>query len=120
MRFETVFQACANEPARACVRPAPTRAWKVQDCATVHPAATNLCVNEPAILDEADAACRRADPVLAHRAECRRRQSWMAEGRSVEVAFDAKQKMTRLKIVAGLNATNEFGKAAVEIVVWNT
>src|SRR5262245_36454033 len=43
----------------------------------------------------------------------------MAERRSVEIALDTKQKMTGLKIVTGLNATNEFSEAAIETVVWN-
>src|SRR5262245_30627208 len=44
----------------------------------------------------------------------------MVESGPVEITFDAKQKVAGLEIVAGLNAANKFGKAAVEIVVWNS
>src|SRR5262245_53935883 len=43
----------------------------------------------------------------------------MAESRSIKVSFDAKQKMTGLEIITGLNATNELGETAIKIVVWN-
>jgi hypothetical protein len=43
----------------------------------------------------------------------------MAESRPIEVAFDAKQKMAGLKVIAGLNAADEFGQTAIKIVIWN-
>src|SRR5215831_7646625 len=85
----------------------------------MHPAPAYLCVNEPAVLHEADTARHRADPVLAHGAKCRAWQCRMAESCPVEIALNAEQKVAALKIIASLNATNELGDAAVEIVVWN-
>jgi hypothetical protein len=43
----------------------------------------------------------------------------MIESCPIKIAFDAKQKMTGLNVIASLDAGNEFGKAAVEIVAWN-
>ena len=43
----------------------------------------------------------------------------MTKSRPVEITFHAKQKMAGLEIVAGLNATDEFGDAAIQIVGWN-
>jgi hypothetical protein len=43
----------------------------------------------------------------------------MIESRSVKLALDAKQKMTGLNVVAGLNATNELGDAGIKVVAWN-
>src|SRR5262245_28820157 len=43
----------------------------------------------------------------------------MPERRSIEICLDTKQKMTGLEVIARLYAANEFGEAAVEIVVWN-
>ena len=43
----------------------------------------------------------------------------MIESRPVKVTFDAKQKVTGLKVIASLDAGNEFGEAAVEVVTRN-
>ena len=43
----------------------------------------------------------------------------MTESGSVKLAFHAKQEMTGLNVVAGLNATDELGEAAIKIVAWN-
>ena len=43
----------------------------------------------------------------------------MIESRPIEIAFDAKQKVTGLEIITGLDAADEFGDAAIEIVAGN-
>ena len=43
----------------------------------------------------------------------------MIETRPIEIAFDAKQKVTGLEIIPGLDAADEFGDAAIEIVAGN-
>src|SRR5262245_28229666 len=43
----------------------------------------------------------------------------MAERRPLNIACDAQQQVTGLKIISSLNAPNELGEAAVDIVVWN-
>src|SRR5215471_5078163 len=85
----------------------------------MHPATADLCVDQPEVVDEADAASHGADPVLAHGAECRRRQRGMPETRAVEITLDSEQEMVGLKVVASLNAAEKLGKAAVKIVAWN-
>src|SRR5262245_18277707 len=42
----------------------------------------------------------------------------MAERRSVEICLDTKQKMTGLEGIDRLYAANDFGEAAVDVVVW--
>lgn len=66
------------------------------------PAAAKFGIEEPLILDEAGAACNRANPVLPHGAEGRRRKRGMAKGCPIEIAFYAEQEMTDLEVVAGL------------------
>src|SRR5215510_4344049 len=85
----------------------------------MHPAATGLCVEQPAILHQADPSSRRCNPILAHRTKRGDRKCGMPERRSIEICLDTKQKMTGLEVIARLYAANEFGEAAVEIVVWN-
>ena len=65
---------------------------------------------------KADAARRRSNPVLAHRAERRCRKRGMTKSRPIEITFHAEQELAGLEIVAGLNATDEFGGAAIQIV----
>src|SRR6185369_10274006 len=43
----------------------------------------------------------------------------MIEGRPIEIAFDAKQKVTGLEIITGLDAADEFGDAAIKIIAGN-
>lgn len=43
----------------------------------------------------------------------------MIETRPIEIAFDAKQKVTGLEIVTGLDAADELGDAAIKIVAGN-
>jgi len=43
----------------------------------------------------------------------------MIEGRPIEIAFDAKQKVTGLEIITGLNAADEFGDPAIKIIAGN-
>jgi len=43
----------------------------------------------------------------------------MSESRPVKVTFDAKQKVAGLKVTASLDAGNELGEAAVEVVTRN-
>src|SRR5262245_59184069 len=43
----------------------------------------------------------------------------MTKSRSIEITFDTEQQVTQLKIVASLNATNELGETAIEIVAGN-
>jgi hypothetical protein len=43
----------------------------------------------------------------------------MTKSRPIEITFRAKQKMAGLEIVAGLNVTDEYGDAAIQVVTWN-
>ena len=43
----------------------------------------------------------------------------MIETRPIEITFDAKQKVTGLEIITGLDAADEFGDAAIKIVAGN-
>ncbi len=43
----------------------------------------------------------------------------MIKGRPIEITFNTKQKVTRLKIITGLDAANELGDASVEIIAGN-
>ena len=43
----------------------------------------------------------------------------MIETRSIEIAFDAKEKVTGLEIITGLDAADEFGDAAIKIIAGN-
>src|SRR5262245_66098673 len=43
----------------------------------------------------------------------------MTKDRPIELIFNAKQQVARLKIVAGLHATNELSDAAIKVVVRN-
>jgi len=43
----------------------------------------------------------------------------MIETRPIEIAFDAKQKVTGLEIITGLDAADELGDAAIKIVAGN-
>lgn len=63
------------------------------------------------------AAFHGTDPVLP--AERRRGGGGMPLCGSIEITFHAKQEMTKLDIVTSLNANNEFGGAAVEVVARN-
>ena len=42
----------------------------------------------------------------------------MIESGPVKITFDAKQKVTGLKVITSLDAANQLGKAAIEIVAW--
>jgi hypothetical protein len=63
--------------------------------------------------------CYSPNPVLAHDAERRSRQRRTTETRPIEITFNTKQEVTRLNVVAKLDAANELGDAAVEIVARN-
>ena len=68
MRLEAVLDAATDQPATVGAGPAPTgRAREVYDSAAVHPAAAQFGEYKPAVVHEANAACRRAHPVVAHR-----------------------------------------------------
>ena len=43
----------------------------------------------------------------------------MIETSSIKITFNAKQKVTGLEIITGLDATDELGEAAIRIVVGN-
>ena len=85
----------------------PNDAGKVQRGISLDPATAKLAVEKPTILHEADAACHRPNPVLAHRAERRCRKRGMSKSRPIEIALDAKQEVTHLNVIAKLNAANE-------------
>ena len=44
----------------------------------------------------------------------------MIESRPVKITFDAKQKVTGLKVITSLDTGNKFGEPAIEIVAWNS
>ena len=119
MRLETVFEARANEPAIFRARPVPSLAERVHLGAAVDPTTTYLAIDKPLIIHHANTSRRGPNPVLTNRAEGRKRQRRMIESRPVKVPFDAKQKVTGLKVITSLDAPNELGEAAVEIVAWN-
>jgi len=119
MRFETVFDTHSSEPAGAGVGPLEGDAGKVQEGIALHPATAELAIDKPAILHKADATGNRSNPVLAHRAERRSGKRGMSKSCPVEITFHAEQKMAGLEIVAGLNATDEFGQPAIQIVARN-
>src|SRR4029077_1864238 len=100
MRLEAIFDARAGQPAAAGAGPGPNRARKVQGSAAVHPPAAELGENEPSIVHEAGAARHGADPVLVHKSQCRCRKDRMSKGRPIELAFDAKEKVTGLEVIA--------------------
>jgi hypothetical protein len=85
----------------------PNDAGKVQRGISLDPATAKLAVEKPTILHETDAARRRPNPVLAHRAERRCRKRGMSKSRPIEIALDAKQEVTHLNVIAKLNAANE-------------
>jgi len=120
MRFEAVFEAPADKPAILRARPVPTLAESIHLGAAVDPTTTYLAVDEPLILRHAYASRRCPNPVLTNRAESRKWKRRMIESRPVEITFDAKQKVTGLKVVASLKTRNKLGEPAVEIVAWNS
>src|SRR6516162_5341780 len=119
MRLEAVFEAPSNKPSVFGAGPVPGWAESVHLGAAVYPATAHLAIHEPTILDHANAACRCPNPVLTDGPEGRNRKRRMIKSRPVEITLDAKQKVTGLNIITSLDAADEFGEAAVEIVVWN-
>jgi len=97
----------------------PSLAESVHLGGAVYPATAHLAIHEPTILDHANAACRCPNSVLTDGPEGRNRKRRMIKSRPVEITLDAKQKVTGLNIITSLDAADEFGEAAVEIVVWN-
>src|SRR5262249_5578038 len=97
----------------------PTGAGKVHRGTAVHPAPAQLAIEKPTILHQAKAACHCPNPVLAHDAEGRSRKRGATEARPIEITFNTKQEVTRRTVVDKLDAANELGDAAVEIVAWN-
>ena len=85
----------------------------------MHPATAELAVDEPTVLRHANAGRRCPNPVLTNGTEGGGRQRRVIESRPVEIAFDAIQEISGLKIVSSLNAANELSEAAVEIVSWD-
>ena len=85
----------------------------------MYPAAAKFAVHEPTILHDAKTGCSRRNPVLTYGAECGKRQCRMIESGPVKITFDAKQKVTGLKVVTSLDTRNKLREAAVEIVAWN-
>src|SRR6516165_11301713 len=106
MRFEAVFEAPADKPAIFRARPVPTLAESIHLGAAVYPASTEFAVDEPLVVNDANAGRRRANPVLTNRAEGRERQRRMIEGRPIEITFDAKQKVAGLNVIASLYTRN--------------
>src|SRR5262245_26959990 len=116
MRLEAVLDAGANQPATVGAGPVPARrARDVHRSVASHPTPAQLGKDEPAVIHETNAACHRADPVVAHRTQRRHRKGRVVEARPVEIAFDAKEKVTSLEIITSLDAADEFGDATVKI-----
>src|SRR5271165_1847129 len=103
MRLEAVFDASADKPAVFRAGPVPSLAESVHLGGAVHPATAELAVDEPTVLDHANTGCRCPNPVLTNGAEGRKWQRRMIESRPVKVTFDAKQKVTGLKVIASLD-----------------
>src|SRR5262249_8098046 len=119
MRFEAILDAGSEQPTGPSAGVVPTDTGNVQRGSAMHPAPAKLAVEKPTIVHEADAACHCPNPVLAHHAEGRCRKRGATETRPIEITFNTKQEVTRLNVVAKLDAANELGDAAIEIVARN-
>jgi hypothetical protein len=53
---------------------------------------------------------------MVHSAKRRNRKGWVVETSPVKISFNAKEEVTRLKVIADLSAPNEFRYAPIKIV----